>query len=204
MAPLLDPTCILRGTFIRAMFGDVPVETLKIGDLVQSAITGEFRPIRWIGRRALSGSSLNTEQLRKVHLPVRIMRDAFGPAIPARDLHISPGHAIILGEYGISARLLMNGTSIAQVAAMDSIEYFHIELDTHDSVYADGLPIETYLESDNRHAYDNAAEYETLYPGDDPRVQEPCVKIDIPLTLLELIRAKLDERAAQLRVTEPA
>ncbi|CAO3429964.1 Hint domain-containing protein [Azospirillum doebereinerae] len=201
---LPDPTCILRGALIRAMSGDVPVETLKIGDLVQSAISGEFRPIRWIGRRALSGSSLNTEQLRKVHLPVRIVRGAFGPALPERDLHISPGHAIILGDHGVSARLLMNGTSIAQVEAMASIEYFHIELDTHDSVFANGLSIETYLESDNRHAYDNAAEYEALYPGDDPRVQKPCVQIDIPLALLELIRSKLDERAARLQAVEMA
>ncbi|MCG5244218.1 Hint domain-containing protein [Azospirillum doebereinerae] len=204
MAPLPDATCILRGALIRAMSGDVPVETLKIGDFVQSAITGEFRPIRWIGRRTLSGSALDTERLRKVHLPVRIARDAFGPAVPERDLHISPGHAIILGEHGVSARLLMNGTSIAQVEAMASIAYFHIELDTHDSVFANGLPIETYLESDNRHAYDNAAEYEALYPGDDPRVQVPCVKIDIPLALLELIRSKLNERAALLRVAETA
>ncbi|CAO3436579.1 Hint domain-containing protein [Azospirillum endophyticum] len=190
------PTCILRGTHVRSMSGDVPVESLKIGDMIQSSVTGEFRAIRWIGRRLLAGSSFDTEQLRKVHLPVRIARDAIAPGLPARDLYISPGHALLIGEYGVSARLLINGSSIRQVEAVGEIEYFHIELDSHDGMFAEGLPIETYLEADNRQAYDNAAEYEALYPGDDPRLQEPCVKIDIPLAALERIRANVNKRAA--------
>lgn len=198
------PTCILRGTYVRSMSGDVPVESLKIGDLIQSSMTGEFRSIRWIGRRLLTGSSFDTEHLRKVHLPVRIARGAIAQGLPARDLYISPGHALLIGQYGVSARLLINGSSVRQVDAMEEIEYFHIELDSHDGMYAEGLPVETYLEADNRQAYDNAAEYEALYPGDDPRVQEPCVKIDIPVDALERIRTKLNERAGQIEVAEVA
>lgn len=204
MTPLPTPTCILRGTYVRSMFGDVPVESLKIGDLIKSSVTGEFRSIRWIGRRLLAGSSFDTEHLRKVHLPVRIARHAIARNLPACDLYISPGHALLIGEYGVSARLLINGSSIRQVDAMEEIEYFHIELDSHDGMYAEGLPVETYLEADNRQAYDNAAGYEALYPGDDPRVQEPCVKIDIPLAALERIRANVNRRAEQLETAELA
>ncbi|MBK1837495.1 Hint domain-containing protein [Azospirillum sp. YIM B02556] len=193
---LPTPTCILRGTHVRSASGDVPVESLKIGDMIQSSLTGEFRAIRWIGRRLLDGSSFDTEQQRKVHLPVRIARDAIAQGLPARDLYISPGHALLIGEYGVSARLLINGSSIRQVEAMEEIEYFHVELDSHDGMFAEGLPIETYLEADNRQAYDNAAEYEALYPGDDPRLQEPCAKIDIPLAALDRIRANVNKRAA--------
>ncbi|MBK1842423.1 Hint domain-containing protein [Azospirillum sp. YIM B02556] len=202
MAPSPTPTCILRGTYVRSMFGDVPVESLKIGDMIQSSVTGEFRVIRWIGRRLLAGSSTDTEQLRKVHLPVRIARDAIAQGLPARDLYISPGHALLIGEYGVSARLLINGSSIRQVEAMEEIDYFHIELDSHDGMFAEGLPIETYLEADNRQAYDNAAEYEALYPGDDPRLQQPCAKIDIPLVVLERIRANVNKRVEQLELAE--
>lgn len=204
MVPVPTPTCILRGTYVHSMFGDVPVESLKIGDLIKSSVTGEFRSIRWIGRRLLAGSSFDTEHLRNVHLPVRIARDAIAQNLPSRDLYISPGHALLIGEYGVSARLLINGSSIRQVDAMDEIEYFHIELDSHDGMYAEGLPVETYLEADNRQAYDNAAEYEALYPGDDPRIQEPCVKIDIPLAALERIRANVNKRAKQLETAELA
>ena len=200
---LPTPTCLLRGTRVSSLLGDVPVETLKIGDLIQSSVTGEYRAIRWIGRRLLDGSSFDAEQ-RKVHLPVRIARGAIAQGLPARDLYISPGHALLIGEYGVSARLLINGSSIRQVDAMEEIEYFHIELDSHDGMFAEGLPVETYLEADNRQAYDNAAEYEALYPGDDPRVQEPCVKIDIPLAALERIRTNVNERAQQLELVETA
>lgn len=202
MTPAPTPTCILRGTYVRSVFGEVPVESLKIGDMIQSSVTGEFRSIRWIGRRLLAGSSFDTEHLRKVHLPVRIARGAIAQGLPARDLYISPGHALLIGEYGVSARLLINGSSIRQVDAMEEIEYFHIELDSHDGMYAEGLPVETYLEADNRQAYDNAAEYEALYPGDDPRIQEPCVKIDIPLAALERIRANVNTRAEQIEPVE--
>ncbi|ALG73478.1 hypothetical protein VY88_21735 [Azospirillum thiophilum] len=202
MAPNPIPTCVLRGTYVRSMFGDVAVESLKIGDLVKSSTRGEFRPIRWIGRRVLAGSSLDTEQLRQVHLPVRIMRDAIAPGLPARDLYLSPAHALLIGAYGVSARLLINGSSIRQVDEMEEIEYFHIELDSHDGMFAEGLPVETYFEADNRQAYDNAAEYEALYPGDDPRIQEPCAKIDIPLATLDRIRANLTERAEQMGLVE--
>ena len=51
---------------------------------------------------------------------------------------------------------------------------------------------------------DLAAEYEALYPGDDPRVQEPCVKIDIPLAALERIRTNVNQRAEEIEVTEVA
>ncbi|WP_376957653.1 Hint domain-containing protein [Azospirillum sp. A26] len=204
MAPIPTPTCILRGTYVRSMFGDVPVESLKIGDMIKSSVSGEFRSIRWIGRRLLAGSSFDTEHLRNVHLPVRIARDAIAQNLPARDLYISPGHALLIGEYGVSARLLINGSSIRQLDAMEEIEYFHIELDSHDGMFAEGLPVETYLEADNRQAYDNAAEYEALYPGDDPRIQEPCVKIDIPLAALERIRKNVNKRAEQLETAELA
>ncbi|PGH52786.1 hypothetical protein CRT60_22850 [Azospirillum palustre] len=204
MVPIATPTCILRGTYVRSMFGDVPVESLKIGDMIKSSVTGEFRSIRWIGRRLLAGSSLDTEHLRKVHLPVRIARDAIAQNMPSRDLYISPSHALLIGEYGVSARLLINGSSIRQVDAMEEIEYFHIELDSHDGMYAEGLPVETYLEADNRQAYDNAAEYEALYPGDDPRIQDPCVKIDIPLAALEQIRKNVNKHAEQIETAELA
>ncbi|KAA0597773.1 hypothetical protein J2848_001747 [Azospirillum lipoferum] len=204
MTPSPTPNCILRGTYVHSMFGDVPVESLKIGDLIKSSVTGEFRSIRWIGRRLLAGSSFDTEHLCKVHLPIRIARDAIARGMPARDLYISPSHALLIGDYAVSARLLINGSSIRQVDAMEEIEYFHIELDSHDGMYAEGLPVETYLEADNRQAYDNAAEYEALYPGDDPRIQEPCVKIDIPLAVLEQIRANVNKRVEQAGAVEVA
>jgi Hint domain len=39
-----------------------------------------------------------------------------------------------------------------------SLTYFHIELDTHEAILAEGLAVESFLR-DNPHAFDNADEY---------------------------------------------
>lgn len=194
----LDPNCLLTGTMVQTIAGEKSIESIEVGDLVQSCVTGQFRPVRWVGHRRMDGAKLVTAEERHMHLPVRIVKDAFAPGIPARDLYMSPGHAMIAGEYGIAIRHLINGTSIDQVASIGEFEYHHIEFDTHDGFFAENLNVESYFESDNRHAFDNAAEYEELYPGDDPRRQDYCVKAEIPLATLDLFRAKLNERAELL------
>ncbi|WP_281378674.1 Hint domain-containing protein [Azospirillum oleiclasticum] len=188
----------MRGTHIMTDRGARAIESLAIGDRVLSWKTGEYRPIRWIGRRTVRTDDLLTEEGRRVHLPVLIQRNAFAENAPSRDLYLSPAHGLLVKDYGISVRHLINGTTVRQVDDIQTIEYFHIELDSHDGVYAENMVAETYFESDNRHAYDNAGEYERLYPGDDPRVQEPCVRIDVPVTFVAGVRALLNKRAAQL------
>lgn len=194
----LEPNCLLTGTMVQTIAGEKPIESIKIGDLVQSCVTGQFRPVRWVGHRRMDGAKLVTAEERQMHLPVRIVKDAIAPGIPVRDLYISPGHAIIGGKYGIAIRRLINGTSIAQVTSIGAFEYHHIEFDTHDGFFAENLHVESYFESDNRHAFDNAAEYEALYPGDDPRRQDYCVAAEIPLATLDLFRSKVNERAESL------
>ena len=43
-----------------------------------------------------------------------------------------------------------------------SLLYFHIELDTHEPILAEGLAVESD-QRDNLHAFDNADEYIRLY-----------------------------------------
>ena len=62
--------------------------------------------------------------------------------------------------------------AVAQAESVDEIEYFHIELDTHDIIYADGAAAETFADCDNRLMFANGAEYDRLYPEDQrPRWQ---------------------------------
>jgi len=79
-------------------------------------------------------------------------------------------HAIYIDGILIRASNLVNGVTIMADAKPDalSLTYFHIELDTHEPILAEGLAVESY-QRDNLHAFDNADEYISLYgPAGEP------------------------------------
>jgi hypothetical protein len=84
--------------------------------------------------------------------PVRVQAYAFGPGVTHRDLLVSPDHALFLDGVLIPARYLCNGTTIRQ-EAVAAVSYFHIELEQHDVLLAEGLPAESYLDTGNRDAF---------------------------------------------------
>ena len=49
--------------------------------------------------------------------------------------------------------------------AAERLDYFHIELDSHDVLLAEGAASESYLDDDSRGMFHNAAEVVALYPG---------------------------------------
>ena len=141
-------TCYAEGTLIRTMRGDVAVEALTLDDIAVTA-SGEHRPIRWIGHRAVD---CTRHPDRKLVLPVRITANAFGLGKPERDLFISPGHAIcvtVLDEVLVPASTLINGATVAQIET-DEVTYWHVELDSHDILLANGLPAESFIDVGNR------------------------------------------------------
>ena len=154
--------CYCRGTSILTDRGEVAVEDLRIGDRV-ATVFGGFRPIKWIGRRAYAGRFLLG---RKDMLPVCFKAGSLGDNLPARDLFVSPLHAMYLEKVLIPASALIDGVAITQAVRRDSVEYFHIELDSHDVIFAEGAPSETFLDDDSRNIFQNAWEYATLY-GDE-------------------------------------
>ena len=164
----ITAVCYVTGTRIRTAQGDSAVEDLEIGDLAVTA-SGETRPIRWIGHRAIDCS-------RHPHpgeiMPVRVAAHAFKDNCPARDLFVSPGHAIcvdVLGEVLIPASALINNTTIKQVE-VDAVTYWHVELEGgHDIILAENLPCESYLDMGNR-SFFAEAEATALHAVPDARV----------------------------------
>ena len=177
--------CYCRGTRIATPRGEQRVEQLRIGDRVMTR-SGVARPIKWIGRRSFAGRFILG---RKDILPVCIKAGALGDAIPRRDLWISPHHAmffadmffadVFFAEDGasgalIEARDLVNGKSIVQAEHADKVEYFHIELETHDVIIAEGALSETFIDDDSRGMFHNAQEFHTLYPQPRLAPQQYC------------------------------
>ena len=160
--------CYCPGTLIRTPRGQKKVEKLKIGDKVTTA-SGEARPIKWIGRRSYSGRFVMG---RKDVLPVCIKAGALEDKVPKRDLWISPNHAMYFKDKHLDGVLieatdLVNGVSIVQAESAESIEYYHVELDTHDVLIAEGALAESYIDDDNRLLFHNAHEYREKYPDQE-------------------------------------
>lgn len=136
--------CFAAGTRIATPAGPVAIETLAEGNLVTLARCGGSARVRWVGRRSLVRPGPDTA-------PLRIAAGAFGPGAPARDLLLSPEHAVYTEIGGVPVlvpvRALQNGGSIAPIATA-RITYFHILLDRHDVLLADGLPCESLFDAD--------------------------------------------------------
>ena len=157
-----DHCCFLKGTAILTCSGERPVEELKIGDQIQT-LTG-MKPIKWIGRRKFAKEESRAWQ-REV-MPVRIARSALADNVPSRDLYLSHKHCIFYDGALIPVGYLVNDTSIIQdiPADVDVIEYYHIEFETHEVLYAEGAAVESFLDDGSgRETYANFAEYERLY-----------------------------------------
>jgi hypothetical protein len=144
---LLAP-CFVAGTRIATASGETPVETLRVGDHLLSVFGGSV-PVVWIGHRRVDRH--RHESPRSVW-PVRIRAGAFATRTPARDLWLSPDHAVYVDGLLIPAIYLVNGRSIVQVR-VGVVTYIHVELPAHNVVLAEGLAAESYLDTGNRAAF---------------------------------------------------
>lgn len=145
-----DVTCFCRGTLITTNRGQRPVERLLPGHKVVTA-DGRLAELRMVLRRRVESAEL--EEYPKLG-PVRIARGALGGGLPKRDLCVSRQHRMLVSSR-ISARMF--GTGEALVAAVrltelpgielepvsDSVEYFHLIFDAHETVLAEGAPSES-------------------------------------------------------------
>jgi microcystin-dependent protein len=154
-----DIPCYARGSRILTERGEVAVEDLCVGDLVVTA-AGPSRPIRWIGHRKVD--CLRHPQPRAVW-PYRVRAGAFGEGAPMRDLWLSPEHCVAFEGALIPIRALANGVSVAQVECA-AIEYWHVELDAHAVLLAEGLPAESYLDTGNRTSFVNGGAFVDAHP----------------------------------------
>jgi hypothetical protein len=154
--------CFLAGTRLLTPEGEVAIEKIRIGDLVATA-SGKARPVRWIGRIVSDRSGDAPWHVNA--MPVRVSKDAFGAGSPHRDLYLSPSHMVHLNGVLMPIGDLINGRTITPVdVAGDQLTYFHIELETHDVLIAEGAPCESFLTTAEKLAvFDNADEYYALY-----------------------------------------
>jgi len=128
-------------------------------------------------------------------MPVCVLAGAFGEGVPARDLLLSPDHAVFADGVLIPVMQLVNGTSIRKVRR-DRISYWHVELDSHDVILAEGLAVESFLENGNRDSFegDGPMRLHPEFRGSDGAA--PCAPMVRHGAALDRVRARLDGVAA--------
>jgi hypothetical protein len=149
--------CFSEATRIVTLNGEELVENLRAGDMVLAMRDGQagFEPLRWVGFMDVAVPR-NAAMAAKT-APILIKAGALAPSMPARDLRVSPDHAMEIDGHLIPARHLVNGESIIQEAWCRRVRYFHLELEAHGLLLSEGTWSESYLDDGNRHAFNNAA-----------------------------------------------
>lgn len=170
--------CFTRCTAIATPLGQRPIEALAKGDLVLTP--SGLRPIRWIGHRRLDRHELAaTPKLA----PVRIPAGALGPGLPRRSLTVSPQHRILIANRVaermfdtaailVPAKDLVGSFGIIQLPPTEPAEYWHLLLDGHHVVQAEG------------------AWAETLFPGEEALKGLACAAREEILTLFPQLAAR--------------
>lgn len=138
----LGPPCFTLGTFIRTPKGEVPVEMLGTGDLVETADRGP-QPIRWLGRSSVAGTG--------DFAPVEFAEGALGNT---EKLLVSPQHRMLVT--GKTAELYLGEPEVlvaakhltclpgVKITPMRRVTYLHILFDQHEIVFSNSVLSESF------------------------------------------------------------
>jgi hypothetical protein len=162
--------CLLEGTRVSTPTGERPIEDLQIGDEVLT-LAGP-KAIKWVGYDKYTRDK--GRPWPSSVMPIRVVHSAIADQAPHCDLYLSPEHCVFINDVLIPVKHLVNGTSIAPAAleGMAAIEYYHIEFDSHEVIFAEGAAVESFIdETSSREFFLNFVEYERLYGCDQAPVK---------------------------------
>jgi Hint domain len=156
-------SCYAAGSLILTERGETKVEFLAEGETVKT-IEGDRlvdATVKWIGYRTID---LTKHPRPEQAAPVRIRAGAFAPGKPHTDLLLSPDHSVYIGGRLVPIRRLINGATIVGEYGLSSVTYYHVELERHALLLANGLEAESYLDTGNRAIFENAGLALLLHP----------------------------------------
>lgn len=182
--------CLTSGTRIATPTGERPVEDLSRGDLVVTMDHGP-QPVRALLSRRVGAAEM--ERMPRL-APVRIGPGALDGTLPLRPLVVSPQHRMLVrsrvaermfgsGEVLIAARKLTALPGIDEMPADRSVTYWHVVLDRHAIIFAEGAPTETLFlgaQALTSIGPEGREELSTLFPGVISGSEAPAMARPIP------------------------
>jgi hypothetical protein len=195
-----DNACFAPGTRILTTAGETPVEDLRIGDIAVLA-DGATAPVTFIGHRQFD---LKRHPRPEAVRPIKITAGALADGIPARDLTLSPDHALLLDGVLVQAKDLVDGIAITQDKTRLAIRYYHVELPSHGILLAEGAAAESYLDTGHRGLFDNVKDLKILHPDlmQMRREAESVAPLCRPGPKLAAIRRALQARTLAAGVSQ--
>ncbi len=192
-----NPICFLKGTIVSLKTSELPVEALSTGHDI--AGQNQFTRIKWIGYQRRTPEFAQFDD----YLPVKICAGALEENVPVRDLYLSPDHAVLVDGHLIHAQALVNGRTIIKMTEWEGdIEYYHIETENHEIIFAEGVPCETFIDNVSREQFDNYAEYQALYPYTQMMRELPLPRVKFRRQMPSAIWRRLMERADLITATQ--
>ena len=129
--------CFAAGTRIATPQGWRAVQDIVVGDAVALAMGGSL-PVVWRGQRSLTAADLCDHPALR---PIRLRAGHWGAA---RDLLLSPQHAVAVGGSLIRARhLAEQGYGAKRAQGVRSVTYHHLLLPRHALILAEGVAVES-------------------------------------------------------------
>lgn len=139
--------CFAAGTQIETENGPIKVEDLRVGDKLVTRDDG-LQELRWIGARSVDG--------RDALAPIRFEKGAL-PGLED-DLLVSPQHRMLISGYQaemlfgepevlVAAKHLVGMPGVTQ-QEQTMVTYFHLMLDRHQILFAEGVETESFYASE--------------------------------------------------------
>ena len=190
--------CYLCGTMIETRDGLKAIEKIRAGDMVYTyeGSARVLKPVTWVGSGHHSVRRNRPDDV--AGYAIHIVKDALADNIPYKDMRITPEHCLYIDEKFIPARMLVNHHSIRYDYSKTEYTYYHLELEEHGVIKADGVLSESYLNTDNHKNFHNPEKVVQLRQETKDWAQDAAAPLETSREAVEPVHAHLKQRALHL------
>ncbi len=149
-------TGLCAGANLRTPCGPRRVEFMRKGDLVVTRDNG-LQPVRMTWTRTITAAEIAADPSLA---PIVLRPRAIGPMMPQRDLSVGGAHRLLIPGWRLQDEpdgesCLVPARDIAGLndsafvdRAPEEVTYYNIVFDEHQVICANGMPLESFLPSD--------------------------------------------------------